>query len=94
MTLFRKHFPEKTIPKQHILEKHCTNWIRMYGFGMGMHGEQGGEFVHSTISKFEIWAGGIRNKILNSKGVMKAHLLNTSPTVNALIPLIKNRKTE
>jgi hypothetical protein len=40
INLFRKNFPGKTIPKQHILEAHCTDWIRLYGFGLGFHGEQ------------------------------------------------------
>jgi hypothetical protein len=36
MNLFREHFPTMPIPKQHVLEFHCTNWVRRHGAGMGV----------------------------------------------------------
>ena len=44
MNFYRAHFSEvRVIPKQHILEAHCVQWIRRWGFGLAFHGEQGGE---------------------------------------------------
>ncbi|GFR80899.1 hypothetical protein ElyMa_004056700 [Elysia marginata] len=34
-------------------------WMRTHRFGMGFHGEQGGEMVHSTTAKIEHWARGL-----------------------------------
>ena len=51
MTFYRARFPEvRIIPKQHILEAHCVRWIRRWGFGLALHGEQGGE-VNSEQNK-------------------------------------------
>ena len=51
MTFYRAWFPEvRVIPKQHILEAHCVQWIRRWGFGLALHGEQGGE-VNSEQNK-------------------------------------------
>jgi hypothetical protein len=82
MSLFRHCFPNKTIPKQHILEHHCTDWIRKHGFGLGMHGEQGGEFVHSAVCKIEKRAWGIRNKVDELQFIMESHLVQTHPNIN------------
>ena len=39
--MYRKMFPGKVFPKLHILEHHCLEWIKRFGFGMATHGEQG-----------------------------------------------------
>jgi hypothetical protein len=54
--------------------------------------EQGGELVHSTISKYEIRAGGIRNIKLKMKNILESNLINTDPKVSALSPPVRNRK--
>ena len=46
MTLYRQQFPRLTIPKQHILENHCTPFIEQHKFGLAMLGEQGTESSH------------------------------------------------
>ena len=47
LAFYRQHFPMKILPKHHFLEDHATQWIRRWGFGMGFHGEQGGEALHA-----------------------------------------------
>ena len=38
--IFKKQFSEVSIlPKQHILECHCVDFIRKWGFGLGLHSE-------------------------------------------------------
>ena len=50
MTFYRAWFPNvRIVPKQHILEAHCVQWIRRWGFGLALHGEQGGEEMHATV---------------------------------------------
>ena len=51
MNFYRAHFSEvRVIPKQHILEAHCVQSIRRWGFCLTFHGEQGGEEKHATVS--------------------------------------------
>ena len=51
MTYYRSRFPEvRIIAKQHILEAHFVQWIRRWGFGLALHGEQGGEEMHATVN--------------------------------------------
>ena len=38
ITFHRERFPEVIIiSKQHILEAHCVQWIRRWGFGLALH---------------------------------------------------------
>ena len=40
MKFYRRNFPgENTLPKQHILEHHCSAWLQTRGFGMSLRGE-------------------------------------------------------
>ena len=42
MQYFRRTFiPVIILPKQHILEAHCVAFIKQWGFGMALHGEDG-----------------------------------------------------
>lgn len=50
MSFFRDRFPSvKIIPKQHILECHCFDFMSKWGFGLSLHGELGGEETQATI---------------------------------------------
>ena len=95
MSLYRTHFPNKVIPKQHFLEVHCVPWINRYGFGLGLHGEQGGELIHSTIAQAERSGRHIRKDQDKLKTVMKTHFLMTAPSLNNLTPQTqrRNKKT-
>ena len=51
MTFYKARFPEvRIILRQHILEAHCVQWIGRWGFGLALHGEQGGEEMHATVN--------------------------------------------
>ena len=51
MSYYRREFPEvRVIPKQHLLESHCVPWIQRWGFGLSLHGEQGGEEAQATVN--------------------------------------------
>ena len=61
MSFFRNSFPTtKIIPKQHLLEVHCVTFMRQYKFGLGLHGEQGGEEIHAVINRLMRRAWGMR----------------------------------
>ena len=40
MTIYRRMFPYKIIPKQHILEHHCIPHIQKHGHGLGLLGDR------------------------------------------------------
>ena len=92
MALYKKIFPKKVIPKQHFLEQHCIQWIERYGFGLAFHGEQGGELIHSSVSKLQRRGCGIRNPETQMKVVMTSQHLQASPYLHECEPLIKKRR--
>ena len=53
MITYRRMFPHKVIPKQHLLEKHCIPHIKQYKFGLSLLGEQGTENSHQMIAALE-----------------------------------------
>ena len=82
LSTYRRLFPNKTIPKQHILEHHCLPHIRKYGFGLGLLGEQGTENVHQTLSTIEQRARGIVDNMKKQEFINKTNLLQSSPCLH------------
>ena len=81
MNYLRLTFPTESItPKQHMLEHHCVSWIRDWGFGMGFHGEQGGERLHAVCNKLmrERFSG-VKNKGKQLEYIMKTQHLKSCP---------------
>ena len=91
MEFFRTNFPGKVLPKMHILEDHCNDWISNYTFGLAFHGEQGGESIHAEFNKLERTAWGVRDPVKQLMVIMKEHHLKTAPEIQVSIPL-KTRK--
>ena len=82
MSIYRKTFPQKVIPKQHLLERHCIPYIRQQTFGLGLLGEQGTELSHQAITKLERErAFGIPNELDRLKHILSAHLLQIAPAL-------------
>ena len=81
MTYFRKQFPKKVIPKMHFLEDHIVPWMKAYGFGMGLHGEQGGEGTHRLFKKLRKTHSGIKQPLSQLEAMMKDHLVATHPQI-------------
>ena len=87
MTFFRQAFPSvNIIPKQHILETHCLPWIRSWGFGLGLHGEQGGEEVHATVNRLKCRAWGIQKDSDRLTVLMWEQLTLASPLLHKTPP--------
>ena len=90
--LFKESFPEQNIlPKMHILQSHCTTFIESTGFGLGLLGEQGGELLHSTLSKLEQRTRGIRNARKRMLSTLESHHLMNSSALRNRFPEIKLR---
>ena len=80
MGFFRLTFPSvAVIPKQHILEYHCTAFMFRWGFGLGLHGEQGGEETHAVINALKPRVWGLRSESDKLRVLMREHMLLTSP---------------
>ena len=77
MSTYRRQFPNKTIPKQHILEYHCIPHIACYKLGLGLLGAQGTEASHQIIARIEkSRASGILNSDSKMYHILSAHLVN------------------
>ncbi len=72
LTYFRATYPKcRIIPKQHLLEDHVVQWIERWGFGMGFHGEQGGESIHAQFNEVNANMRGIVDPVKKALSVMK-----------------------
>ena len=91
---FRQCFPNCNIPKQHILEKHSTDFMHRTDFGLGFLREQGGEQLHSTVSCLSRRSAAIRNDKNRMKNILENALLLTAPELNALVLQTKPREQQ
>ena len=82
MLRFRELFPNcRIILKQHILECHAIDWLSIWKFGFGFHGEQGAESIHRVFNKLTATHSGVRNELNQLHSVMKQHLTDVSPEI-------------
>ena len=88
---YRNILEQQIFPKLHFLEAHCLEWMTMYGVGLGLHSEQGGEQLHKSIKFLEIQCRGIINEKQRLTTVMRKHFAEACPDILAMIPKIKHR---
>ena len=83
MQFYRMRFlhRNRVIPKQHMLEVHCVNWIKKWGCGMGLLGEQGIEQLHSTVNQLKRRTWGMRRTADSLRTQMTEALFRTSPAI-------------
>ena len=84
MANYRNAYPKQLTPKHHILEHHCTPFIKKFGCGLNLLGEQGTEASHQSIGKLEqrsLAILSVKNKL---RFVMNEHIINASPTLHLL----------
>ena len=96
MNYFRKYFPDtRIIPKQHILEHHCIDFMKTWHFGLALHGEQGGEETHALINELKVRVRGVNNEENKIRVLMKDHFTAVSPVLRSVLPSTsKKRKIE
>ena len=85
---------QKIIPKQHILECHSTDFMRLWKFGLGFLGEQGGEEMHAFINELKVRVRGIVDPEQKIRVLMKEQLTIVSPRVKAAMPTDKRQKKQ
>ena len=80
MKFNRRKFADRSVtPKQHILESHVSVWMQTWGFGMGFHGEQGGEQIHAVINRMKHRVLSVKNPAKKLKLIMTDHYLQVAP---------------
>jgi hypothetical protein len=89
---FRSNFPDRITPKLHMLEDHVIPRIAKWGFGMALHGEQGGEGCHREFNRLGRVMHSIPDNLARLTAVMKEHIVTTHPRINKLIIRSKKRK--
>ena len=95
MYFYRRKFPsQRIIPKQHILEQHCVPFIRRYGFGLGLHGEQGGEETHAVVNRLKRRAWGMKNEAEKLRVIMTEHMAIVSPTLQTVTQSVNKVRTK
>ena len=87
MNYFTKYFPDtRIIPKQHILEHHCFDFMKTCHFGLVLHGEQGGEETHAFINELKVHVRGVNNEENKIRVLMKEHFTAVSPVLRSVLP--------
>ncbi|XP_067667443.1 uncharacterized protein [Haliotis asinina] len=92
MSFYRRKFPSSSVtPKMHFLEDHVCDWINTWGFGLGLHGEQGGEQVHATINLLKRRVWGVKSDKMKYEIMLKEHHMQISPCVQSVLPVPTKR---
>ena len=81
MAHYRALFPNKTLPKHHILEHHCTFSMKVFHFGCSFLSEQGTEASHQALAKISSRAVGINNEADRLRFVLSTHVTSVCPLI-------------
>ncbi len=75
-----------------MLECHTIPWLRKWGVGFGMMGEQGAESIHRWFNSQKQTFASVADGVQQLNCIMKEHFVHVAPTNIALEPPIKRRK--
>lgn len=90
MKCYRENFPHASIlPKMHILEQH---WIKKWGVGLGLMGEQGAESIHAAINAITPAYVNIPDRVHRLKCILQEHHRQVCPILKLCQPVPKKRK--
>jgi hypothetical protein len=93
MDFYRETFPQATVlPKMHLLEAHVVPWLKTYGVGLGLMGEQGAESIHAAINSIKKAYTNIPDRVKNLECILNEHHRQVCPTLAIEKPVIKKRK--
>lgn len=93
MTFYRSNFPEASVlPKMHLLEGHVIPWLRRWGVGLGVMGEQGAESIHAAINGIKPAYLNMPNKVERLKCVLLEHHRQVCPILRDCQPPVNKRK--
>lgn len=97
MTYYRNNRPNQSVtPKMHLLEYHAVPFIRKWGSGFGLYGEQGVESLHAVFNSLKISYQAMKSPSERLTAMMKEHYSRVNPDTlkykEALVPITKKRK--
>ena len=92
MEHYRSNFEEKVTPKMHLLEHHMVPYIKAWGLGTGLMGEQGAESIHASINMITRRFRNITNKEQQLLHVIKEHHLLVSPISQSKTPISRPKR--
>ena len=71
MLYFRSNWPSINISKKlHLLEYHTAHFLRLWGTGCGLYGEQGEEFTHNGINRMKHRYANVKNDLSRLEYIM------------------------
>ena len=92
MSYFRKTWPNESItPKMHLLESHCVDFLRNWGLGLDIYGEQGVESMHAEFNSMNSAFCHMKG-VKRLKSILSEHYIKNSPEALKIRPTIKKRK--
>lgn len=97
MIFYRPNWPTQSVtPKMHLLEYHAVPFIRKWGSGFGLYGEQGVESLHAVFNSLKISYQAMKSPTERLLAMMKEHYSRVNPDSlkykEALVPITKKRK--
>lgn len=92
MAFYRAKFPQASVlPKMHLLEMHVVPWLRRWGVGLGLMGEQGAESIHAAINSITPAFLNISDRVKRLQCILAEHHRQVCPTLTQCIPVVKKR---
>jgi hypothetical protein len=92
MSYFRKTWPNESItPKMHLLESHCADFIRNWGLGLDIYGEQGLESMHAEFNSMNSTFCHMKGK-QRLESILSNHYIKNSLEALEIRPTIQERK--
>ena len=94
MAYYQSQVPTATVtPKLHMLEEHVVPWIKKWGVGFGLLGEQGAESIHAYFNLLRHQYNSIPERLQRLKQMMVAQHLKVAPdNTTARPPIVKKKK--
>ena len=63
----------------HLLEDHALDFIKSWGSGFGLYGEQGMESLHASFNSLKRAFGAMKSPIHRLKSMLKEHYGQVNP---------------
>lgn len=93
MLYYKTQFPTATVfPKLHMLQFHTVPWLREWGVGFEMMGEQGAESIHRWFNAQKRTFSSVADEVQQLHCIMKEHFIHVAPTNIALEPPVKKTR--
>ena len=80
------------MPKMHMMEDHVVPWLRKFGVGFGLMGEQGAESIHAAINGIKKAYTNIPDRVSRLQCILREHHRQVCPILANQQPQIKRRK--